>query len=174
MASVVFLRAVNVGGHQKFQPSVLARDLADLGVVNLGAAGTFVVRTSIRPAELRAEILRHLPFKPGLTIISAKQVLDLVRSEPFGTRPAAGGLRRFVTVMEKAPRTLRPLPLEQPAGDRWEVRVLEARGQFALGVWRRLGRGILYPNAVIEKRFGVAATTRGWDTFCRIAKLLES
>ena len=47
MASVVFFRAVNVGGHQKFQPSVLAKKLADFGVVNIGAAGTFVVRKNV-------------------------------------------------------------------------------------------------------------------------------
>jgi len=38
MASVVFFRAVNVGGHQKFQPGKLAKKLAEFGVVNIGAA----------------------------------------------------------------------------------------------------------------------------------------
>src|ERR1700704_5607440 len=44
MSSVVFFRAVNVGGYQKFQPGKLAKELAEFGVVNIGAAGTFVVR----------------------------------------------------------------------------------------------------------------------------------
>ena len=44
MALVVFLRGVNVGGHRTFRPSVLARELGDYDVVNVGAAGTFVVR----------------------------------------------------------------------------------------------------------------------------------
>ena len=44
MASVVFLRAANVGGHQTFHPKTLANDLAAFRVVNIGAAGTFVVR----------------------------------------------------------------------------------------------------------------------------------
>ena len=44
MALVVFIRGVNVGGHRTFRPSVLARVLSDYGVVNVGAAGTFVVR----------------------------------------------------------------------------------------------------------------------------------
>ena len=60
MASVVFFRAVNVGGHQKFQPSVLAKKLANFGVVNVGAAGTLVVRKPVNQAALRAEILRRL------------------------------------------------------------------------------------------------------------------
>ena len=47
MASVVFFRAVNVGSHQRFQPSVLAKQLTEFGVVNVGAAGTFVVRKNV-------------------------------------------------------------------------------------------------------------------------------
>ena len=42
MALVVFLRGVNVGGHRTFRPSLLARQLEPYGVVNVGAAGTFV------------------------------------------------------------------------------------------------------------------------------------
>ena len=38
MALVVFMRAVNVGGYQKFQPAALAKKLADLDVLNIGAA----------------------------------------------------------------------------------------------------------------------------------------
>jgi hypothetical protein len=47
MAWVVFFRGVNVGGHKAFRPSVIAKDLAEFDVVNVGAAGTFVVRKSI-------------------------------------------------------------------------------------------------------------------------------
>ena len=44
MSLVVFLRGVNVGGHRTFRPSILARELSAYGVLNVGAAGTFVVR----------------------------------------------------------------------------------------------------------------------------------
>ena len=58
VALVVFLRGVNVGGHKTFQPSVLARELSDFDVVNVGAAGTFVIRKTISQAMVRAELLR--------------------------------------------------------------------------------------------------------------------
>ena len=66
MASVVFFRAVNVGGHQTFQPGLLAKELADLEVVNIGAAGTFVVRQNVSAVKLRDEIVRRLLFRPEL------------------------------------------------------------------------------------------------------------
>jgi uncharacterized protein (DUF1697 family) len=171
MASVVFLRAVNVGGHQKFQPSVLARTLADFGVANIGAAGTFVVRENISPAKLRAEILRRLPFKPELMICPARDVLALVRSESFRDAPAGKDVSRFVSVMQRAPRVMPQLPIEEPAGDKWEVRIVAVSGKFALS-FRRPGRKGVYPNAAVEKHFGIPATTRNWNTISTVCKIL--
>ncbi len=75
MALVVFLRGVNVGGHRTFRPSMLAEQLKDYDVVNVGAAGTFVIRKPISQAQLRAELLRRLPFET--------EVIDLERSRPY-------------------------------------------------------------------------------------------
>ena len=47
MALVVFLRGVNVGGHRSFRPTTLAEQLKHLDAVNIGAAGTFVIRQPI-------------------------------------------------------------------------------------------------------------------------------
>ena len=33
MTLIVFLRGVNVGGHRRFRPSTLAKELSDYGVV---------------------------------------------------------------------------------------------------------------------------------------------
>ena len=170
MASVVFFRAVNVGGFQKFQPSLLAKNLSDLGVVNVGAAGTFVVRNAISRSALRAEILGRLPFQPELMICPASDVRALVEEEPF--RTVDKDARPFVSVMQKAPRKLPALPLEQPAGSKWQVRVIGVRGRFALSLWRRHERAVVYPNAVVEKYFGVAATTRNWNTIQTVGELL--
>lgn len=170
MASVVFFRAVNVGGHQKFQPVKLANELAEFDVVNIGAAGTFVVRENVNRAKLRAEILRRLPFKPELMICPAREVLALARGNWFGGAPAGKDIGRFVSVMQRAPRAKPPLPIEQPAGKKWEVRIVAITARFALSV-RRLGQ--TYSNAVVEKHLGVPATTRSWNTIESICSILE-
>jgi uncharacterized protein (DUF1697 family) len=170
MASVVFFRAVNVGGHQKFQPGLLAKDLAEFGVVNLGAAGTFVVRGSVSRTKLQAEILRRLPFKPELMICAAREVLALVRGHWFDGAPAGKDVGRFVSVLQKVPRAKPPLPLEHPSGDNWEVRIVAICGRFAVSI-RRLGQ--TYSNAIVEKHFGLPATTRNWNTIETICEVLE-
>ena len=170
MASVVFFRAVNVGGHQKFRPGILAQELAEFGVVNIGAAGTLVVRENVSEAKLREVILRRLPFRPELMICHGRDVLALAREKWFADAPAGKDLGRFVSVLQKAPRPNLPLPIEQPAGIKWEVRIIAITGRFALSV-RRLGQA--YSNAVVEKHLGVPATTRNWNTIETIRKVLE-
>ena len=170
MSSVVFFRAVNVGGHQKFQPGELAKELAEFGVVNIGAAGTFVVRENVSQAKLRDEILHRLRFKPELMICPAREVLELVRGNWFGDLPARKDLGRFVSVLQKAPRAKPPLPIKQPAGAKWEVWVVAITGRFALSI-RRLGQ--TYSNAVVEKHLGIPATTRNWNTIEVICEVLE-
>ncbi len=92
----MFLRGANVGGHKKFQPSSLAKELAGLAVVNVGAAGTFVVRGKIGQASVRVEILRRLPFKTELMICPAREIIDLARGGAFAHDPTEKGVRRFV------------------------------------------------------------------------------
>jgi hypothetical protein len=63
MALVVLLKGVNVGGYRTFRPSALAKELERFDIVNVGAAGTFVIRQTVGRMKLRAEVMRRLPFE---------------------------------------------------------------------------------------------------------------
>ena len=173
MAWVVFLRGVNVGGHKAFRPSVVARELAEFDVVNVGAAGTFVVRKPISLAMLRAQLGRRLPFAADLMICRARDVSDLGSGDPFPHARSDREVSPFVSVLAKRPRTLPPLPIRQPASDNWQVKVIAVRGRFALSLHRRVGRTLVYPNEVVERHLGVSATTRNWNTVCAICDILK-
>lgn len=159
-----------MGGHQKFQPSKLASELADLGVVNIGAAGTFVVGENIAPNKLRDQILGRLQFQPELMICPASHVQDLASGDWFSSAPEGKNIGRFVSVLGEAPRRKPTLPIERPAGREWEVRIIAATGPFVLSV-RRIGQ--TYSNAIVEKEFGVPATTRSWKTIESICRILD-
>lgn len=171
MATIVFFKAVNVGGHQTFQPGALARELAEFGVVNVGAAGTFVVRKTVGAEKLRGEILRRLPFKPELMICAGRDVLTLMDHETFRDAPIGKDWKRYVSLLLKAPAKTPPLPLEHPAGGKWEVKIVDVTGRFALS-FHRPGPKKAYPNEVVERQLGVAATTRNWNTIAAVARLL--
>src|ERR1051325_9116384 len=100
MALVVFMRAVNVGGYQKFQPAELAKKQAGLDVVNIGAAGTFVVRAQIAEKTLRKKILAEMGFEPAMMVVSADDLIELVKAKPFGKK-LTRNTRGFVSIMER-------------------------------------------------------------------------
>src|SRR5437667_123323 len=123
MRWVVFLRAVNVGGANRCQPALIAKQLAKFGVVNIGAVGTFVVCENVSESALRTAIAKKLSFKCEIMICPA-------------------------------------------------LKIIAIQGRFVLGLYRRQMKAITYLGKV-EKIFGVAATTRNWNTIQKIVQILS-
>ncbi len=173
MAWVVFLKGVNVGGHRTFRPSLLAGELAKFGVRNVGAAGTFVARSSISATRLREEILRRLPFKTEVMVCSGADVLHLASADGFAGEPSGPDIVRFISVLARRPRVLPALPLSLPEGGAWLVRLVTIKGKFALGLYRRAHQTIGLLGR-LEKHLGGTVTTRNWNTFSTLFEILKS
>jgi uncharacterized protein (DUF1697 family) len=171
MACVVLLRGINVGGHRPFRPTLLCEQLKRLDVVNIGAAGTFVVRASISRAELRAELGRRLPSKTEIVIGEGRDFTRIVREERFFAGKAPPGVTRFVSVLSRRPRSAPAMPVQFPAAGRWLVRILGAEQRFVFGVYRRHMKVIGYLGA-LDRLFGAPATTRSWNTIMAIARVV--
>jgi uncharacterized protein (DUF1697 family) len=163
---VVFLRGVNVGG-KTFQPSVLARELSSLDVTSLGAAGTFVVRRAASASAVRAAFVKQLPFEAHVLTCREGEIADLVAADPLRGREAPG-VTRYVTIVDKPPRPAPAVPHRVPAGSDWQVEIVAVRGCFVMSRQRRVGKRFIYPNEVVEKLFGVRATTRNWNTILKV------
>lgn len=172
MALVVLLKGINVGGHRTFRPSVLANGLKRFDVVNVGAAGTFVVRKAISRTTLRAELLRRLPFEADVLICRGSDILRVGCGDPFAGQPSAPDIVRFVSVLAKRRQPVFPFPINIPADGRWCVRILDCYGRFVFGLYRREMRAISCLGQ-LEKIFGVAATTRNWNTIQAVARILQ-
>ena len=95
MALIVFLRGVNVGGHRTFRPSILAREPSDYEVVNVGAAGTFVVRKPGSRARFRAALLLKLPFEAEVVVCEGRDLMRMEMKNPFGPEPCPSNVVRF-------------------------------------------------------------------------------
>ena len=172
MALVVFLRGINVGGHRRFRPSLLAKELSRYDVVNVGATGTFVVRKPGSRAKFRSELLRRLPFEAEICVCDGRDILKLEIDDPFATEPARQDTVRFVSVLSKRPRLMPSLPITVPPDGEWYVRLVAFRDRFVFGVYRRHMRTIGYLGQ-IDKLFGVPATIRSWKTMMTIVQILK-
>ena len=169
---VVFLRAVNVGKANRCQPAAIARELSKLGVINVGAVGTFVVREKITESALRLAIASTLPFKCESMICPAHDIVRLASKKPFGDRPSDADITRFVNILAKPPPSPRPLPLCLPSDGDWLLKIIAIENRFVLGLYRRQMRAIRYLGKV-ERLFGVPATTRNWNTIQKVAEIIK-
>jgi uncharacterized protein (DUF1697 family) len=172
MASIVFLRAVNVGGTNRCQPALIAKELAKFDIVNIGAVGTFVVRKNVSESALRVAIARKLPFKCEIMICPARDIIELASKDPFSRQPSGPNITRFVSVLAKRLRALPSLPLSLPSDDDWLLKIIAIQDRFVLGLYRRQMKAIGYLGK-IEKMLGVPATTRSWNTIEKVATILR-
>ncbi len=173
MALVVFLRGVNVGGYRTFRPSVLAKGLSTYDVVNVGAAGTFVVRKPGSRSKFRAVLLRKLPFEAEVVLCDGRDLIRLETDNPFGAEPPRPDVVRFVSILSKAGGLRAALPVSFPPGGEWLVRVIASKKQFVFGMYRRHMKTIGYLGR-IDKLFGAPATTRNWNTILAVVRILKA
>jgi uncharacterized protein (DUF1697 family) len=172
MALVVLLKGVNVGGHRRFRPSVLAHELRRFDIVNIGAAGTFVIRKPVSRAKIREELIRRLPFETDVMICDGSDILRLTSGDPFAGQPSSAKIVRFVSVLASRRSSSSISPVVLPSAGEWCVRILSGQGRFVCGLHRRNMKAIGYLGQ-LEKVFGVTATTRNWNTMLAIARILK-
>jgi uncharacterized protein (DUF1697 family) len=168
---VVLLRGVNVGGHRTFRPTTLAEQLRHLNAVNIGAAGTFVIRQPVTQSRLRAEVTRRLPFDAEVIICKGRELAGLLAQDYFADQPVRPDIVRFVSVLSRRPRLTPSTPMSCPASGKWLLKILAREGRFVVGVYRRQMRAISYLGT-LDRLFGVPATTRNWNTITAIARVL--
>ena len=165
------MRGLNVGGHRSFRPAILAQELQHLDAVNVGAAGTFVIRQPPGRKELYTEIARRIPFDAEIVICRAADIVSLTSQNFFSHYPTRPDVVRFVSVLSRLPRSTPRLPLTLPSRGGWLLKVLARQDRFVLGLYRRHMKVIGYLGA-LDRLFGAPATTRNWNTMTTIAKLL--
>lgn len=172
MAHAVFLRAANVGGANVFRPAALAAALKRLDVVNIGAAGTFVVRSGASAAEIRKAFAAKLPHAFVMAVRPGRDVIALVDRSPFRHVTPTKDHRCWVAVLTGKPTRTMALPHLTPAEGDWFVRCDLVDGAFALGQWRRHPTKLVIPANTIEKALGVPVTVRWWETIEKVARAL--
>jgi uncharacterized protein (DUF1697 family) len=171
VALVVLLRGVNVGGHRIFRPAALAQELKHLHCVNIGAAGTFVIRQPIARAQLRAELASRLPFDTEILICRDREIIRMMSQDNFAGQPVKPDIVRFVSVLSRRPRLEPSIPMSFPPTGKWLVKILRRDNRFVFGLYRRHVKAVGYLGG-LDPMFGVPVTTRNWRTITAIAKAL--
>jgi len=155
------------------RPSVLAQDLSAYDVVNVGAAGTFVVRKPGPRAKFLSQLRNKLPFEADVAYCDARDLIQLAEQNPFGSQRSRLDVVPFVSILAKPTRAKLSLPLALPNNREWFVRITGSSNRLVFGVYRRHMKTIGYLSQ-LDQLFGVPVTTRSWNTIRSVLRILGS
>jgi uncharacterized protein (DUF1697 family) len=174
---IALLRGINVGGHNRIAMASLRELLGELGYGDvrthlqsgnavLSAPGSPPERTG---REIEGRIARDLGLEVRVVVRTSDELAEAIEGNPLGelaTDPA----RMHVTFLSAAPeRSL----LEELAPADFEPDVF-AVGTREIYVWYPDGvRATRLTNAFWERRLGVTATARNWNTVTRLLALAD-
>jgi uncharacterized protein (DUF1697 family) len=102
-----------------------------------------------------------------------RDILALVSNDPFSREKKDSKTVRFVSVLAQRPRAEPGYPLVIPRAGPWLVKLIGRRERFVLGMYRRHMSTIRYLGTT-DDEFDVPVTTRNWNTFTAIAKVLST
>jgi uncharacterized protein (DUF1697 family) len=165
---VALLRGINVGGRTRVGMDDLRQLFNALGHADVKSylqSGNVIFKSAVEESSrLAAGIERSIARDLGLTVTvllrTADELAQVVATNPFlgrGADPAT----LHVTFLAEMPDRDRAARVETPAGQPDELALVGR--EVYLHCPNGYGRTKLN-NAYIERRLGVAATTRNWRT----------
>jgi len=175
---VAMLRGINVSGVNKVRMADLARLCEGLGLGEVKtylASGNVVFGTdradgNAIASELEERIQQELGLDVRVLVRDGAYLQRVIAENPFLKSDGAGTARLYATFLIEAADADKLFKLEVPAG---ETATFEARGDVIyLFCPDGYGRTKL-SNNFFERKLGVAATTRNWNTVCALAEMAE-
>lgn len=169
---VAFLRAVNVAGHGVIRTRDLELAFSRAGcqeVKSFIQSGNIVF--SGDPKRLASEIFRELEIclkgKPVVIFRPLSALRQLVRESPLAGIREDKDTKVYVSFLAGRAKSSPGLPLTC-AKDGLEVVGIHGMDVFVIS--RRVQGRFGFPNILVEKEFGVPATTRNLNTVRRIVE----
>ncbi len=168
---VAFLRAINVGGTKIIKMEDLKRMFASFGLTNVQtyiATGNVIFETKAAAdleAKLESQLEKALGYKVEIFLRTMQEVTDIARNPPFTPQAAETlhvvFLRKSQSVDKTSEQNL--LSLKSEADD------FAVSGSEVYNL-RRDKDASIFSNNLIEKILKAPATTRNWNTVCKIAE----
>ena len=175
MRYAALLRGINVGGNKKIAMAQLRELLDDLGhadVATILQSGNAVFTSpSQDPQALGAAIAGGIEdrFRMSVSVVirTGEQLVTALRSSPLPGEPENPS-RFFVAFLSAAPAAA---AIEAIGAQSFDPDKIWVSGQEAY-LWCPAGAAeTMLTNAFIEKRLGVTATSRNWNTVTKLVGL---
>jgi uncharacterized protein (DUF1697 family) len=172
---MALLRGINVGGRAKVSMSALRDLFVDLGYADAKTyiqSGNVIFSASLRSpskasGEIAARIEKDLGVSCSVLLRSDEELVTVLENNPYladNVDPST----LYVAFLDKKPTQEQSKRLVVPPGETAEFTL--AGREVYLHYPDGYGRTKL-SNTYIEKRLGVVATTRNWNTVTKLHEL---
>ncbi|MCX6258607.1 MAG: DUF1697 domain-containing protein [Bacteroidia bacterium] len=170
------LRGINVGGHRKIVMSDLRALYEGLGfsnVITYIQSGNVIFTNDNNPdltGRIEQSVFRKYGFQVPVIIRSQQEMQDLLKSNPFLTRPEINKDKLHVTFLSGEP---------QPADIQKTMEINYPPDEFIISgrhifLFCPFGSGrSKLTISFFEKNLKLTATTRNWNTVTELAGLMR-
>jgi uncharacterized protein (DUF1697 family) len=178
---VALLRGINVGGKKLIKMADLVRVFASLGFKNVRtyiASGNVIfddsgnTDRSVLVKKIERKLLQSFGHEITVIVRTVDELETLVKHDPFKKFKSAVDVMRFVVFLASEPSKKRKIPL-QFVSENMDVFAIRDGAAFVLARRKKTG-WFGFPNNLVEKELGLAATTRNWSTVEKIAAVARS
>jgi uncharacterized protein (DUF1697 family) len=174
---VALVRGINLGGRNKVSMADLRALIAGLGAEDVATyvqSGNVIFRSADGPGKLTEAIEERIRRDLGLSVTvllrTRPQLARVLAGNPF-TSGGEASTKLHVTFLAEKPDLARVRELDPEHAEPDQFRVVGQ--EIYLHCPNGYGRSKL-TNAHFEKKLGVAATTRNWNTVTKLAELASA
>lgn len=175
---IALLRGINVSGQKIIKMDKLRSIFESMdykNVITYIQSGNVIFDSEEEDPDvvrdrIVSELLTQLTFDIPVVIRTAKELQEVVQNTPYQTVNTAENEQRYVTLLSQSPtdEAIAKLLTFQNEVDEFYVKGLTVY----LLIRKNYGES-KFSNNFIEKKLGVPATTRNWETVNKLIQLAE-
>lgn len=175
MKYVAFLRAVNVGGHNKIKMDDLKKLFLSLGHQNVETviqSGNVIFESQEKnlkkiTSKIEEKLQGFMKKEIKVFVRTYNELEKIIKSGPFGTTESDDKIKTYVFFLYEEPGTKIKLPL---VSDNGEVNIFKKSGLQLFMLVKKVPGKASSPNDLVDKAFGVKTTARKWNVVCKIVE----
>ncbi|MEO8379571.1 MAG: DUF1697 domain-containing protein [Acidobacteriota bacterium] len=171
---IALLRGINVGGHQKVVMAELEKLCQSLGLRDVRThlqSGNVVFRTTRSDrAKLTRELESALAIQAKVILRSAEELRNVIAANPMTEESQSDPSHYVVVFLSGAPsaEAMKSLVDSYDGPEKMQLHGAE----LYLHYGQEMARSKL-SNALLERRLGVSATARNWNTVTRLLTIAD-
>lgn len=175
---IALFRGINVGGHRIIKMEALRTLLADAGYKEVN---TYIQSGNVffRSAEAdRVAIATHIEnlisgaynFEVAVILTTPTEIREIIKENAYAKQGLSESVRTYVCFLSDMPARDKVILFESlDFGDD----LFAIRGKVVYLLYGQSSSNSKLTNSLIEKKLGVSATSRNWNTVLRLGALSQ-